>query len=121
MFALATEEIVKESPEDAVQIFKSMVQKAKEHMDLFPAEHHWLDATEKVIPFIAAHPDDLIAVVSDLKELWMKGAYVGDPAGIFGSFRRVAPERREWAREQLKAIYNEMKAVSPRLIEIDWS
>lgn len=121
MFALATEEILKNSAGDAAQMFKCMVKKTKEHMELFPNEHHWLDATEKVIPVIAAQPDELITVVSNLKDLWMKGAYVGDPTAIFGSFRNVVPERREWAREQLKAIYYEMKAVSPRLVDIDWS
>jgi hypothetical protein len=121
MLALAVEEIVKASPEDAVQIFKRMVQKAKEHMERFPAEHRWLNATEKIIPFMAARPDELVAVVSDLKDLWMKGAYIGDPAVIFGSFRHVSAERREWARERLKAIYDAMKAVSPKLVDVEWS
>jgi hypothetical protein len=121
MFALAIEEIVKVAPEDAVAIFKSMVQKAREHLQQFPGEHHLLNATEKVIPFLAAQPDELIAVVSDLKDLWMRGAYIGDPAVIFGSFRSVKPERRDWVRKQLRAIYNEMKAVSPKLVDIDWS
>lgn len=38
---------------------------------------------------------------------------------IFRSFRQVKPEQREWVRERLKAIYDEMKGV--RLADINWS
>jgi hypothetical protein len=62
-----------------------------------------------------------VVVVSLLKDLWMKGMYIGDPAVIFGSFRRVESMHRKQVKEALRAIYDEMKAASPRLVDVDWS
>jgi hypothetical protein len=87
----------------------------------FSGEHHWLNFVEEVLPLLAAQPDKLVAVVSALKDLWMKGMYVGDPAVIFGSFRRVEQVHRRRVKEALKALYDEMKAAHPPLVDVDWS
>ncbi len=121
MCALSIEELTKIAPEDAIALFKRMLEKTKEHVDKFPSEHHWLNSVEEVLPLLAAQPDELVAVVSTLKDLWMKGMYVGDPTVIFGSFRRVEQLHRQRAKAKLKALYDEMKAAHPPLVDVDWS
>ena len=65
--------------------------------------------------------DELVAVVSLLRDLWMKGIYIGDPVVIFGSFRRVGTADRQRVKKELKALYDEMKATHPPVVNIDWS
>ncbi|MGA2964857.1 MAG: hypothetical protein ABSD64_01510 [Terriglobales bacterium] len=121
MCDMAIGELTTIAPQDAVELFKRMVQKSLEHANENPAQSHWLSCTEKVIPLLTAQPSELVAVVSDLKDLWMKGGYIGDPITIFGSFRHVDPMQRDEVREGLKTIYGEMKAVHPRLVDVVWS
>ncbi len=121
MCALSTQELTRIAPEDAIALFKRMLEKTKEHIDEVPGEHHWLNSVEEVLPLLAAQPDELVAVVSALKDLWMKGMYVGDPTVIFGSFRRVEQLHRQRAKAKLKALYDEMKAAHPPLVDVDWS
>ena len=121
MCEISISELVTISPEDATTLFKRLVQKLLEHANNNPGQPHWLSCTEKMIPLLAAQPDDLVGSVSHLKDVWMNGGYIGDLAVIFGSFRYVAPARRGEVREKLKALYEEMKAVNPRLVNVDWS
>jgi hypothetical protein len=109
------------APEDAMALFRRMINKFQEHADEAPGEHHRLNSTEAVIPLLTAQPEDLVAMTSELKDLWMKGVYIGDPTVLFGTFRRVDPAQREQVRERLKAIYGEMKAAHPKLVDVDWS
>jgi len=51
----------------------------------------------------------------------MKGIYIGDPVVIFGSFRRVGTADRQRVKKELKALYDEMKATHPPVVNIDWS
>lgn len=74
-----------------------------------------------MIQLLATQPEELVAVISELKDLWMKGIYIGDPTTIFGTFRCVDAAQREWVKERLKAIYAEMKAANPRFVDMDWS
>jgi len=80
-----------------------------------------LSSTEDVLPLLAAKPDELVAVVSVLKDLWMKGMYIGDPKVIFALFRRVEPMHHQRVKEALKALYDDMKAAHPPLVDVDWS
>jgi len=77
MCALSIEELTKIAPEDAIALFKRMLEKTKEHVAKFPSEHHWLNSVEEVLPLLAAQPDELVAVVSTLKALHdeMKAAH----------------------------------------------
>jgi len=121
MCAMAVEELSTIATEDAVALFRRMVRKSLDYVNGNPGSPVWLSGTEKMMPLLAAWPDDLVAVVSDLKDLWMNGAYVGEPSAIFGSFRHVVPGRRSEVRERLQAIYGEMKAVHLGLVDVDWS
>jgi hypothetical protein len=119
--ALGIVELTKIAQEDAIALFRRMIRKIQGHADAVPGEHHWLNATEEVIPLLAAQPGELVAVISELKDLWMKGIYIGEPTVIFGTFRRVDPAQRERVKERLRVIYNEMKAANPRFMDINWS
>ena len=86
------EELTKIAPEDAIALFRRMINKIQEHTDEAPGEHHWLNSAEAVIPLLAAQPEDLVAMTTELKNLCMKGIYSGegyhggpprDPASIF--------------------------------------
>lgn len=121
MCAMAIEGLATIAPQDAVELFRRLVQKNLDHANENPAQPHWLSCTEKMIPILGAQPNELVAVVSDLRDLWMKGGYIGDPIAIFGSFRHVDPAQRDEVRERLKTIYGEMKAVNPRLVDVVWS
>jgi len=121
MCALGMEDLAKIAPDDAVALFKRMLEKTKEHVEKAPGQHHWLNSTEDVLPLLAAKPDELVAVVSVLKDLWMKGMYIGDPRVIFALFRCVEPLHRQRVKEALKALYDDMKAAYPPLVDVDWS
>jgi hypothetical protein len=41
MCAMSIEEMTKIAPEDAIALFKRMLEKTKEHAEIFPHEHHW--------------------------------------------------------------------------------
>jgi hypothetical protein len=119
--ASGIEELTTIAPDDALGLFKRMLERTKEHVEKFPGEHHWLNSVEEVLRLLAANPDELVAVVSTLKDLWMTGMYIGDPAVIFGSFRRVEHFHRRRVKEALKALYDEMKAAHPPLVDVNWS
>ncbi len=120
MCAIAIEGLSALAPNDAVELFKRMVRKSADHIRKNPGRAQSLPGIEKMVPLLALQPDDLVEVISDLKDLWMNGAYIGDPTTIFASFRHVALGRRKQVKARLQAVYAEMKSANPRFPEVRW-
>ncbi|HTS38879.1 MAG TPA: hypothetical protein VMH04_24605 [Candidatus Solibacter sp.] len=120
MCAIAIEGLSTIAPSDALELFKRMVRKTLDNISQSAGRNFWLSSAEKMIPLFAQQPDDLVAIVSDLRDLWIKGAYIGDPTVIFMSFTQVDPARRDEVRRKFQAIHAEMKAVHPRLADVPW-
>src|ERR1700685_2001032 len=121
MCAIALEELAAIAPEDALVLFKTMVRSTLDYVNGNPVRSPWLSGTAKMMSLLTQRPDELMAVLPTLGNLWMKGVYIGDLMAIFQPFRHVDPPRRNEVKERLQALYAGMKAVHPQLVDVCWS
>ncbi|MFZ2664029.1 MAG: hypothetical protein WAX66_01570 [Patescibacteria group bacterium] len=67
------------------------------------------------------NPEKLSGLIKILYGIWMKGAYVGGIASVFGSYKSVEDERqRAEIKKVCEDLYLKMKAVNPKLEEVIW-
>lgn len=125
-FTLLFRELPAIAPDDAVALHREMITAIEKQLALDPGDPNisYIDGTEEIIPLLARDPDELIAMVGRLKNIWRKDGqyhvYIGSIATIFESYRFVQPERRQKTKASLRAIYEEMKAEQPNLPNVDW-
>lgn len=121
MLTLSVEKIISISPPDAISLYVGIIQKIKDHLNADPKNFHWwTNSTEEILPLLATHPDVLLEIISDLKYLWQRDVYIGDPKTFFEIYRVVGQDRREEVKSKLKSFYEEMIKIQPTLVIIDW-
>jgi hypothetical protein len=121
MLALSVEKIISISPQDAISLYVGIIQKIKDYLNADPKNvHWWINSTEEILPLLAAHPDMLLKIISDLKYLWQRGVHIGDPKVFFEIYRDVEQSRREEVKKELQSFYGEMLKSYPTLVNIDW-
>lgn len=67
-------------------------------------------------------PNQLVEVVKNLHQLWLKNAYIGGIAEVFSSYQHIEDETlRNEAKKRFQEFYQEMKEINPKLEEVDCS
>jgi hypothetical protein len=123
MLGLSMEEITTIAPDDAIYLYKNLIAKIKEGLvGKDKADQYYsLDSKEEMLSLLADKPSDLLEIISNLRILWGKGVYVGDPKIILESYKKVMTKEREAIKDSLKLFYVEIKASFPGLVGINWS
>jgi radical SAM superfamily enzyme with C-terminal helix-hairpin-helix motif len=66
-------------------------------------------------------PDQLIGVVENLYQLWLKNAYIGGISEIFSSYQYIDGEPlRNEVKVRFQEFYQQMKKINPKLQDVEW-
>ncbi|PJC80143.1 hypothetical protein CO008_02775, partial [Candidatus Roizmanbacteria bacterium CG_4_8_14_3_um_filter_36_12] len=79
----------------------------------------WLDIDELMNKVAESKPEQLIEIVSDLTNIWLANAYIGDLTVIFSSYQQIQNQRmREKTKVKFKKLYGEIRKANPKVKEI---
>lgn len=104
-----------------VMLVKAAAQNAQERPD--PGREIWLSTqTGDILQKLAkGKPDQLIGVVENLYQLWLKNAYIGGIAEVFSSYQYIDGEPlRNEAKVRFQEFYQQMKKINPKLQDVEW-
>jgi len=105
-----------------IQLISSAVQNAQDKPQ--PGRETWLSThTGEILQRLAKEkPDQLMGVVENLHQLWLKNAYIGGVAEVFSSYRYVENEElKAQVKERFQELYNKMKEINPKIEKVDWT
>ncbi len=120
---LLLEQLADNAPSDAKALFEQMLIKLTETLRADPENlyAYWLRGTERVLPLFAKDADDLLRVVSQLRDASLAGCpSIGDIPAIFETYMLVPKPDKERAVRGLQKLYGELKAALPNLPSVDW-
>lgn len=116
------EDWVEKEPEICLRWFEKHIDRALDYAinNQDPGSWVWFDCVEPMTILAKVDTDRFLVAMEKVVRLWKLNAYIGEPAGVFGTFRFVSPERVEEVRERLKAMYEELKALKPKIQAVDF-
>lgn len=103
------------------KLVKAAAENAQERPD--PGREIWLSTqTGDVLQKLAKeNPNQLVEVVKNLHQLWLKNAYIGGIAEVFSSYQYIEDETlRNEAKKRFQEFYQQMKEINPKLQDVDW-
>jgi|GEM_PF-1840531 len=125
-FERVVEDQLRNHPDKCIDWYLQIISSARIFLNTNPDEGRnvWLSTRlcEVLRKIGEKNADQLLEVMVSLKDIWLKGAYLGDISEIFTTFKSVKDLTvRSRVMDAFKGIYYEMKGVNPKLMDVDWS
>ncbi|MBI3379673.1 hypothetical protein HY029_02890 [Candidatus Gottesmanbacteria bacterium] len=124
-FERIVETCIDKHPIECIKWFVRIIESANTYLAQNPEEGRniWLGSEiGKVLNIIAKKkPDKLLCIIPLLSEMWLKGAFIGTISEVFTSYKAITIAKlKTEAKKRFKEYYAQMKAVNPKLQEVDW-
>ncbi|MGH9459648.1 MAG: hypothetical protein ACRD1X_00375 [Vicinamibacteria bacterium] len=113
---LVFREIARRNGEEAIRIATAELDRIERYLDGGGRPDIWIPWVDEIPPLFAERPDELMRMATQLAGLWHKGVFVAEVTNLAHAYRFIRdPVKKAEIRQQLRAVYEAMRAVAPRL------